>query len=161
MIRIEIPVDVARPVRDVFAYVTDLERLGEWQPNVVSVTKQTEGPMGQGTRLREVRRGPFGRNMEAIVEVSAYEPNRRFDLRVASGPLPIDGSHEFHETGAGTRIDFVAQGQPGGLLRLAEPLLARVPPICDASHMRAKPARAGTTHEVPYLRRISLSHFAT
>jgi hypothetical protein len=64
--------------------------------------------------------------MEAIVEVSAYEPNRRFDLRVASGPLPIDGSHEFRETSAGTRIDFVAQGQPAGLLRLAEPLLARV-----------------------------------
>jgi hypothetical protein len=76
--------------------------------------------------LREVRRGPFGRNMEAIVEVSAYEPNRRFDLRVASGPLPIDGGHEFHETAAGTRIDFVAQGQPGGPLRLAEPLFARV-----------------------------------
>jgi carbon monoxide dehydrogenase subunit G len=126
VIRIEIPVDVARPVQEVFAYVTDLERLGEWQPNVVSVTKQTEGPMGQGTRLREVRRGPFGRNMEAIVEVSAYEPNRRFDLRVASGPLPIDGGHEFHETAAGTRIDFVAQGQPGGPLRLAEPLFARV-----------------------------------
>ena len=50
MIRIELPVDVARPVQEVFAYVTDLERLGEWQPNVVSVTKQTEGPMGQGTR---------------------------------------------------------------------------------------------------------------
>ena len=42
MIRIEIPVDVARPVQEVFAYVTDLERLGEWQPNVVSVTKQTK-----------------------------------------------------------------------------------------------------------------------
>ena len=126
MIRIELPVDVARPVQEVFAYVTDLDRLGEWQPNVVSVAKQTEGPMGQGMLLREVRRGPFGRNVEAIVEVSAYEPNRRFDLRIVSGPLPINGSHEFHETDAGTRIDFVAQGQPGGALRLAEPLFARV-----------------------------------
>jgi uncharacterized membrane protein len=126
VIRIELPVDVARPVQDVFGYVTDLERLGEWQPNVVSVTKETEGPMGQGTRLREVRRGPFGRNVEAIVEVAAYEPNRRFDLRIVSGPLRIDGSHEFHETDGGTRIDFVAHSQPGGALRLAEPLLARV-----------------------------------
>jgi carbon monoxide dehydrogenase subunit G len=126
VIRIELPVEVARPVQEVFAYVTDLERLGEWQPNVVSVTKETEGPMGQGTRLREVRRGPFGRNVEAIVEISAYEPNRRFDLRIVSGPLPIDGSHEFHGTDAGTRVDFVAQGQPGGVLRFAEPLLARV-----------------------------------
>ena len=126
MIRIELPVDVARPVHDVFAYVTDVERLAEWQPNVVSVTKETEGPMGRGTRLREVRRGPFGRNVEAIVEVAAYEPDRRFDLRIVSGPLPIDGSHEFHRTDGGTRIDFVAEGRPGGVLRIAEPLLARV-----------------------------------
>jgi ligand-binding SRPBCC domain-containing protein len=123
VIRIEIPVDVARPVQEVFAYVTDLDRLGEWQPNVVSVTKQTDGPMGRGTRLREVRRGPFGRRIEAIVEISAYEPNRRFDLRIVSGPLPIDGGHEFRETEDGTRIDFVAHGQPTGVLRLAEPFL--------------------------------------
>jgi hypothetical protein len=64
--------------------------------------------------------------VDAIVEIAAYEPNRRFDLRIVSGPLPIDGSHEFHETDAGTRIDFVAQGQPGGALRLAEPLLRLV-----------------------------------
>lgn len=57
MIRIELPVAVARPVPDVLAYVTDLERLAEWQSNVVSVTKETDGPMGPGTRLREVRRG--------------------------------------------------------------------------------------------------------
>jgi carbon monoxide dehydrogenase subunit G len=126
VIRIELPVGVARPVQDVFAYVTDLDRLREWQPNVVSVTKETEGPLRQGTRLREVRRGPFGRKVAAIVEVSAYEQNRRFDLKIVSGPLPIDGSHEFHETDAGTRIDFAAQGQPGGPLRVAEPLLARV-----------------------------------
>jgi hypothetical protein len=64
--------------------------------------------------------------VEAIVEVAAYEPNRRFDLRIVSGPLPIDGNHEFHEANGGARIDFVAEGQPGGLLRLAEPVLTRV-----------------------------------
>jgi uncharacterized membrane protein len=126
VIRIELPVDVARPVHDVFAYMTDLEKLAEWQPNLVSVTKEGDAPMGRGTRLREVRRGPLGRNVEAIVEVAAYEPDRRFDLRIVSGPLPIDGSHEFHATDGGTRIDFVAEGRPAGVLRIAEPLLARV-----------------------------------
>jgi carbon monoxide dehydrogenase subunit G len=126
VIRIELPVDVARPVHDVFAYMTDLEKLAEWQPNLVSVTKEGDGPIGRGTRLREVRRGPLGRNLEAIVEVAAYEPDRRFDLRIVSGPLPIDGSHVFHATDGGTRIDFVAKGRPAGVLRIAEPLLARV-----------------------------------
>jgi uncharacterized membrane protein len=48
VIRIEFPVEVARPVQDVFAYVTDLERLGEWQPNLISVTKETRGRWGGG-----------------------------------------------------------------------------------------------------------------
>jgi carbon monoxide dehydrogenase subunit G len=123
--RIELTIDVDRPVEEVFAYVTDPAKLAQWQPNVASVTKETDGPMVAGTRLREVRRGPFGRTVEALVEVAAYEVNRRFDLRIVSGPLPINGRNEFRASDGGTRIDFVAEGQLGGALRLAESLLAR------------------------------------
>jgi hypothetical protein len=67
----------------------------------------------------------MGKRVESLVEVSEYEPNRRFALRILSGPLPIDGQHEFEPTDAGTRLVFVAEGQPGGPLRLFQPLLAR------------------------------------
>jgi hypothetical protein len=76
--------------------------------------------------LREVRRAPFGRSLEATVEVAAYEENRRFDLRILSGPLPVDGRLVFDAVDGGTRLDFVAEGQVGRVLRLAEPILARV-----------------------------------
>jgi uncharacterized protein YndB with AHSA1/START domain len=125
LIHVELTVVVDRPVEQVFAYVTDPAKLAEWQPNVISVSKETEGPMGAGTRLREVRRGPFGRSVEALVEVAEYEENRRFDLRIVSGPLPIDGRNEFRPADAGTRIDFVAEGRISGPFRLAEPILAR------------------------------------
>jgi uncharacterized protein YndB with AHSA1/START domain len=125
LIHVELTVVVARPVEEVFAYVTDPAKLAEWQPNVISVSKETDGPMGAGTRLREVRRGPFGRSVEALVEVAEYEENRRFDLRIVSGPLPIDGRNEFRPADGGTRIDFVAEGRISGPLRLAEPILAR------------------------------------
>lgn len=126
MIRIELTVEVRRPVDEVFAYATDLGKLAAWQPNLLSVTKETAGPMGTGTRLREVRRGPFGRNVEALVEVAEYQENRQFDLRIVSGPLPVDGSHRFQPADGGTRIDFVAEGRARGALRLAEPLLAPI-----------------------------------
>jgi uncharacterized protein YndB with AHSA1/START domain len=125
LIHVELTVVVDRPVEEVFAYVTDPAKLAEWQPNVISVSKQTDGPMGAGTRLREVRRAPFGRSVEALVEVAEYEENRRFDLRIVSGPLPIDGRNEFRPADGGTRIDFVAEGRISGPLRLAEPILAR------------------------------------
>ena len=123
MIRVDLTVQVNRPVEDVFRYVTDPANLGEWQTNLVSVTKETDGPVRPGTRFREVRRAPFGRTAEAIVEVSAYEENRRFDLWIVSGPLPIDGRNEFTAAGGATRIEFVAEGELRGALRLAGPVL--------------------------------------
>jgi uncharacterized membrane protein len=126
VIRVGLTVQVDRPVEEVFAYLTDPERLAEWQTNIVSVTKETAGPVGPGTRFREVRRGPFGRRVESVVEVSAYEENRRFDLRIVSGPLPIDGRNRFAPAGRGTRLHFVAEGELRGPLRLARPILARL-----------------------------------
>lgn len=126
LIRVDLTVEVNRPVEEVFAYVTDPAKLGAWQTNLVSVTKETEGPVGPGTRFREVRRAPFGRTAEAIVEVSAYEANRRFDLRIVSGPLPIDGRNEFTAVDGATRIEFVAEGELRGALRLAGPVLGHL-----------------------------------
>jgi ligand-binding SRPBCC domain-containing protein len=126
VIRIELTCQVYRPVKNVFAYVTDPENLAEWQPNLVSITKETPGPIGAGTRFKEVRRGPFGRTVEAIVEVSAYEENGRFDLHIVSGPLPIDGRNEFAASDGATRIAFVGEGEPRGTLRIAGPIVARL-----------------------------------
>lgn len=126
MIRVELTVQVNRPVAEVFAYVTDPARLAEWQPNVISVTKLTEGPVRPGTRFKEVRRGPFGRSVEAIVEVSACEENRRFDLRIVSGPLPVDGENRFSSSDGGTKIDFAAHAELRGPLRILQPILARL-----------------------------------
>jgi carbon monoxide dehydrogenase subunit G len=124
--RIGLTTVVDRPIEDVFAYVTNPGNLAEWQPNVVSVSNETGGPIGVGTRFREVRRGPLGRTVEALVEVAEYEPPRRFDLRILSGPLPVHAANEFQRADAGTRIEFVAHGELRGILRFAEPILARL-----------------------------------
>ena len=126
MIRVGVTVEVSRPLEEVFAYITDPANLAEWQPNLVSVTQLTEGPVRAGTRFREVRRGPFGRDVEAIVEACAYEENRRFDLRIVAGPLPIHGENRFTAVDGGTRVDFVGHGELRGPLRLARPLLVRL-----------------------------------
>src|SRR5436189_3935426 len=105
MIAIAFVVEVARPVDEVFAYLTDPARLPEWQDNVVSADVEDGSPLQAGSRLREVRRAPFGRRVESLVEVAAYEQGKRFDLHIVEGPLPIDGDHTFTGTAEGTRID--------------------------------------------------------
>jgi hypothetical protein len=106
----------------VFAVVTDLDRLREWQPMVVEVDQLDAGPLRAGSRLREVRE-VRGRRLEQTVEVAAYEPGRHFGLRVLEGPLPVDGDLHFEPDGTGTRLRLVAIGRPQGAQRLLAPLL--------------------------------------
>lgn len=124
MIKFGFPVDVARPVEDVFAYLTDPANLPEWQ-GTSEVTQLTEGPVSNGTRFREVHERR-GFRVESVTEVTEYERNRRFHVDVVSGPIPLHGRWKLEPTAAGTRIHFRAEGRAPRNLRFAEPLLARV-----------------------------------
>jgi uncharacterized protein YndB with AHSA1/START domain len=123
MIDVTISTDIARPVEDVYAYVTDPSKLPSWQTNTVSVDQEDDGPLRVGSRLREVHRGPRGKELASLVEVSELEPDRAFALRMLEGPLPIHAQIAFAPSEHGTRMEFRAHGEPSGAMRLAQPLL--------------------------------------
>jgi uncharacterized protein YndB with AHSA1/START domain len=125
MIEFVIETDIARPVAVVFAYVTDPAKLATWQTNTVSVTVEGDGSFGVGTRLREIHRVPGGKQLPSIAEVSEYELDRVFALQVLEGPLPMNARITFEAATIGTRVGFTVQGESGGALRVAQPLLAR------------------------------------
>jgi uncharacterized protein YndB with AHSA1/START domain len=125
MIQFTIETEIARPVSEVFAYVTDPTKLATWQTNTISAIVEGEGPLALGTRLREVHRAPGGKQLTSLVEVSEYEPDRVFALRMLEGALPIHARITFEPTEQGTQIRFAAHGQPSGAMRLAEPVLNR------------------------------------
>jgi uncharacterized protein YndB with AHSA1/START domain len=126
MIEFSVSVEIDRSVNEVFAYVTDPAKLPRWQTNTISVTQETDGPLGVGTRLREVHRAPRGRDLVSLVEVSEFEPGRCFALRILEGPLPIDGRFTFAPTELATRVELLGKGQLTGVLRLGEPVVNRV-----------------------------------
>lgn len=127
MIDFTIETEIARPPAGVFAHATDPALLSTWQANTVSAAVEGGGPVALGARLREVHRGPGGRELPSLVEVTAYEPDRRFALKIVEGALPVDADLRFEplRDGAATRITFRAHGQPTGPLRLLQPVLAR------------------------------------
>jgi uncharacterized protein YndB with AHSA1/START domain len=114
--------EIARPPVDVFAYVTDANMLPTWQTNTVSAAPESDGPIGLGTRIREVHRAPGGKQIASVVEVVEYEPDRVFGMRMIEGP-PVHGQITFEPGGLGTRLRFRVYGQPTGALRLAQPIL--------------------------------------
>jgi uncharacterized protein YndB with AHSA1/START domain len=125
MIDITVETRIARPVHDVFAYATDPGHLSSWQTNTVSAQRVDDGPYGVGSRLREVHRTPGGKELESLVEVVEYTPDRVFALEVKEG-TPIHAHITFDPADGGTRMRFRAHGKLGGAARIVEPLLARM-----------------------------------
>lgn len=124
MIRFELDVVIERPVSEVFGYVTDVRNLPDWQGSAEEAEWEGTGPVGRGSRMRE-RRTIMGRSLETRFEVTAFEPDRRFDFEAAGGPLPLRVRHEFEPDSGRTRLHVVVEAEPGGLFKFAGRMAAK------------------------------------
>ena len=125
MIDFTVETPIERPAGEVFAYATDPGRLATWQTNTISSTLEGPGPLRLGSRLREVHRGPGGKEFPSVVEVTEYEPDRVFALQVREG-TPVHARMTFEPTERGTCLRFRAHGRLTGPMRIAEPLVGRM-----------------------------------
>jgi len=123
MIQFTVEIEIVRPAGDVFAYITDPTKLATWQTNTLSLVAGEDGPLRVGTPPREVHSAPGGKQLASLVEVSEYEPDRVFALRMLEGALPIDARITFEPMELGTQVLLAAHGRPSGAMRLAQPLL--------------------------------------
>ena len=122
MITVEHTVEIDRPIDEVFAYLTDLERLPEWQASVSEV--QVDGPVEPGSRFRDVREF-MGRRAASTLEVTELEPPRRFSLRVAEGPIRYEIDHRLEERGQRTSVTFSGRGDTARVPRLMRGMVER------------------------------------
>jgi uncharacterized protein YndB with AHSA1/START domain len=122
VVRIELRLEIACPAENVFAALTDLEHLPDWQSSAVS--SRPDGPLVVGTRVRE-RRTLMGRELDNELEVTAYDPPRRFTLEGRTGPVPLSIDHELVENDGKTVLHVQGKAEPGSLFKLAEPMIAR------------------------------------
>ncbi len=122
--RVEESIEINRPVEEVFDYVVNPENLPEWSGLAIEV-KDAPGPLREGDAFTVV--GKFlGRQFETPYERTSYESPRRYTDRAAGGPIPDqDWTYTFEEVSGGTRLTRVAEGEPGGFFKLAEPLIER------------------------------------
>ena len=124
--RIEQSFSVSRPPEVVFDYLTNPANLAAWQTSKTSVEQLTSGAPQLGTRVRERTKGPRGKEFEQIVEFTEFDRPARVHAHIVEGPYPIDGTWSFASDGAGTRVDFVAEGELPGVPRLLQPLAKRL-----------------------------------
>jgi hypothetical protein len=118
MIKVELSIDIERPVAEVFAFVTNPANDAKWQEGVIESRMVSPGPMGVGSKLKDARKF-LGLKLESELEVTEYAPNKVFGLKVSSGPMQFEIKQSFEAVGGGTRIALVAEGEPAGVFKLA------------------------------------------
>jgi uncharacterized protein YndB with AHSA1/START domain len=122
MIQHEVTIHLNRPVEQVFAFLIDTGKLSTWQSNLIKMEQLTAGPLRAGSRFREVRR--LGRRESEIQgEITAFEPNRRFETKTITKPQ-VMVSYSFEAENGGTRLKHKFVMLTSGLMRLLEPLIA-------------------------------------
>lgn len=124
LVKVEHEVTINRPVGDVFTYVSDPANLTSWQDSLHEVHREDEGAVRVGSRWTE-KRTVMNRDMDASVEVVVCEPNSRFTIESVSGPVQMRVEHAFAASGPGTRLRVVAEGEAGGVMKLAGPMIKR------------------------------------
>jgi uncharacterized membrane protein len=122
VIEVEHTVEIDRPVDEVFAYLTDISRLPEWQASAESA--ELEGELREGACIREVRTF-MGRRAASTLEVTESEPPQRFSLRVVDGPIRYSVEHALEALDGRTRVTFVGRGETRGVPRLMQGAVRR------------------------------------
>jgi len=125
MARVEASVVISRPVEEVFEFVTNPENDPQWQSPILESERTSVGPMGVGTTDQGVAK-LLGQRTEWTAEVTEYEPNRKVKYEVTGGPLSAEQTVTFEPVEGGTKFTLVLEGEMGGFIRLAEPIVTRM-----------------------------------
>jgi carbon monoxide dehydrogenase subunit G len=125
MTKVERSIVIDRPVAEVWDYVNDPAKDVTWQSTLLEAEQLTDGPVGVGTRVREVRQF-LGIRVQTVWEFSEYEPMSRSSIVSVSGPVPLKGSYALESQNGGTKLKVTGELDAHGLFKLAEPVFARM-----------------------------------
>ena len=115
---------IACPSEAMFAFVSDLERAPEWVPDLIEVTKVSDGAIGVGTRYTEIVQ--IGSSQpDAGLIVTEFDPPRVFAHRGKGGPSEFTGRFVVEADGTGTRLTHEWSVTMSGLYKLLEYFSAR------------------------------------
>jgi uncharacterized protein YndB with AHSA1/START domain len=116
---------IRRPVEQVFDYVADQRNEPVYNPRMLHSEKITDGPIGVGTRFRATAQSGR-REVEMLIEVTAYDRPRRLGSRTTMSSADVDGGLTFEPVNGATRMNWAWDLRPKGSLRFLAPLVTRL-----------------------------------
>ncbi len=123
MIKFHDSTSINRPMPEVFAFVSDLEKIPLWQSDVVRSTVVTPGPVRAGTQFTEVVKiGPW--KVTARCQVTDYDGKQHMSFSAASKPIHYQGRIDLEEVLNQTTVALSGTARLRGFWRLMQPVLA-------------------------------------
>jgi len=124
MIQFEISTLIDRPVQEIYTFLSNPLNLPRWQTMILDVQQISKGPMGPGATF-STRGEMLGRRIEGIGEIVEFEPPLKFGYQASAGPITVRVGFALKPVGSGAKVTLSARGEPGGMFKLAEGMLAR------------------------------------
>ena len=125
-IKVETEIEIARPPEEVFEYLADGEKLSEWMRDFKSVEKDSDGPIGKGTKYRYRLEKP---DRISTFEYVDFEPGKRAawegpPVKTGPGGLAPRGRFEVEPARDGTVVHAVYEPEPVGFMKVMGPVVA-------------------------------------
>ena len=110
-------VQIQKPIEQVFDFTSDMRNELKWNPDVVSMVKITEGPVGLGTRYQaKWRTSPL-----VMTECTQFERPSSFAYH-NGGPIEVDLTISLTQTTTGTLLTSQFDAKAHGFLRVIFPI---------------------------------------
>ena len=120
-------VNINKPPDEVFAYLDDLSKHPEWQPQIESRRIITDGPTRVGTEIDDTRVVGGGRKIPMHWKVTEHDAAARrssFET-IESKMLKPSGVISVAPAGEGSEVTFQFNTNPFGFGKLLSPLINR------------------------------------
>jgi carbon monoxide dehydrogenase subunit G len=123
--RVEGNIVINRPLEEVFDFVADERNEPRYNPQMTRAEKISPGPIGIRTQFHSVMTG-VGGAADMTIEFTAFERPKRIAETTHLSNMDIMGELLFEPVPRGTRMTWIWDIQPRGLLKLMGPLVRRM-----------------------------------
>jgi carbon monoxide dehydrogenase subunit G len=124
MIEIRLHTAIAAPPETVYAFLTQIDNFPKWQEGLVRLEQLDPGPWHAGMRIKTIHSFLIWNNLEDFSEIAALEPGRRIANQGAAGKNRYSEEFLLLPEGAGTRLEYRADIEPGGIFRYLKTISA-------------------------------------
>ena len=122
---VESEITIGKPPAEVFDYLAHAEDLPDYVTEFESVSRQSDGEPGLGTRYSY----KMSRGAQGTFEWTEFDPGSRLAwkgpaVKAGLGSMEPAGWWELTGVGGGTHVKLVMAPTPGGLFKLLAPFMA-------------------------------------